>query len=76
MSVAPFVPSPLNVVDKMLELAEVKPGETVYDLGCGDARIVIATARKYGAKAVESNWTKASTRTASGGLSKQALTTW
>ena len=52
MSLAPFVPSPLNVVDKMLELAEVKPGETLYDLGCGDARIVIAAAQKYGAKAV------------------------
>ena len=52
MSLAPFVPSPVNVVDKMLELAELKPGETVYDLGCGDARIVIAAAKKYGAKAV------------------------
>jgi len=52
VSLAPFVPSPVNVVDKMLELAELKTGETVYDLGCGDARIVIAAAKKYGAKAV------------------------
>ena len=52
MSLAPFVPSPVSVVDKMLELADLKPGETVYDLGCGDGRIVIAAAQKYGAKAV------------------------
>ena len=52
MSLAPFVPSPTIVVEKMLELAEVKPGETVYDLGCGDARIVLTAAQKFGAKAV------------------------
>ena len=52
MSLAPFVASPSNVVEKMLELAEVKPGEVVYDLGCGDARIVIMAAQRFGAKAV------------------------
>ena len=41
MSLAPFVPSPPEVVRTMLQLAELKSGETLYDLGCGDARIVI-----------------------------------
>jgi cyclopropane fatty-acyl-phospholipid synthase-like methyltransferase len=48
----PFVPTPLEVVDKMLELAEVKKGDLVYDLGSGDGRIVIRAAQKYGARAV------------------------
>jgi cyclopropane fatty-acyl-phospholipid synthase-like methyltransferase len=48
----PFVPTPTEVVDKMLELAEVKKGDVVYDLGSGDGRIVIRAAKKYGAKAV------------------------
>lgn len=46
-----FVPTPHDVVDKMLELAEVKSNDVVYDLGCGDGRIVVAAAKKYGAKA-------------------------
>jgi SAM-dependent methyltransferase len=49
--IVPFVPSPQDVVDKMIELADVKPGDVVYDLGSGDGRIVI-TAAKKGAKAV------------------------
>ena len=49
---APFVPSPQVVVERMLELADLKPGETVYDLGCGDGRIVIAAAREFRAKGV------------------------
>jgi protein-L-isoaspartate O-methyltransferase len=44
---APYFPTPESVVDKMLSLAEVKPGEKVYDLGSGDGRIVIMAARKY-----------------------------
>src|SRR5713226_598613 len=49
---APYVASPARVVDRMLELASIKPGETLYDLGCGDGRILIAAAEKYKAKAV------------------------
>jgi precorrin-6B methylase 2 len=49
---APAFPSPQTVVDEMLTLAQIKPGQTVYDLGCGDGRIVIAAARQFGAKAV------------------------
>ena len=47
-----YVPTPQVVVDAMLEAAEVKAGDVVYDLGSGDGRIVIAAARKYGARGV------------------------
>jgi len=50
--VVPFVPTPEIVVKKMLELAKVKPGEIVYDLGCGDGRIIITAAKDFGAYAV------------------------
>lgn len=46
-----FVPSPPAVVKAMLDLAEVGPGDVVFDLGCGDGRLVIAAAR-LGARAV------------------------
>ena len=48
----PFVPSPNEVVDGMLKLAKLKSTDTLYDLGCGDGRIVIAAAKQYGAHAV------------------------
>lgn len=48
----PFVPTPPEVVDRMLELAEVKKGDVVYDLGSGDGRIVIRAAKKYGTRGV------------------------
>ena len=47
----PYVPTPTEVVDAMLGLAALKPGDVLYDLGCGDGRIVIAAAKKYGVKA-------------------------
>jgi len=48
----PFVPTPIEVIDRMLELAEVKKGDVIYDLGSGDGRIVIRAAKKYGVRAV------------------------
>ena len=48
----PFVPTPMEVVDRMLEMAEVSRGDVVYDLGSGDGRIVIRAAKKYGARGV------------------------
>jgi ubiquinone/menaquinone biosynthesis C-methylase UbiE len=51
-NLAPYIPSPQIVVDRMLELARIKPGETVYDLGSGDGRILITAAQKFKAKAV------------------------
>lgn len=49
---APGVWSPITVCERMLELANLKPGETVYDLGSGDGRVLIIAAQKFGAKAV------------------------
>lgn len=48
----PFVPSPPEVVDRMLDLAEVNKDDVVYDIGSGDGRIVIRAAKKYGARGV------------------------
>ncbi len=47
-----FVPTPQEVVDKMLELAEVTKDDLIYDLGCGDGRIVVTAAKKYGCRCV------------------------
>ena len=49
---APYVATPLDVVDRMLRLASVSSDDVVYDLGCGDGRIVIAAAQQFGAKGV------------------------
>ena len=48
----PFVPTRIEVVEAMLQLADVKPEDVVYDLGCGDGRIPIAAAEKFGARGV------------------------
>jgi precorrin-6B methylase 2 len=47
-----YVPTPQEVVDQMLELADIQQGDVLYDLGCGDGRIVVTAAKKYGVKAV------------------------
>ena len=51
-SLAPYVATPPDVVDRMLTLARVSARDIVYDLGCGDGRIPIAAAVKYGARGV------------------------
>jgi SAM-dependent methyltransferase len=51
-SLAPYVPTPQDVVERMLELAQVTSKDVVYDLGCGDGRIVVTAAKKYGAHGV------------------------
>jgi protein-L-isoaspartate O-methyltransferase len=51
-SLAPYVGSPQEIVDRMLELADLKPGEKLYDLGSGDGRILITAAVRFKAKAV------------------------
>ncbi|MCR5874244.1 class I SAM-dependent methyltransferase [Phenylobacterium sp. J426] len=47
-----YVPTPPETVDAMLKLAEVKPGDVLYDLGSGDGRIPIAAAKQFGVKGV------------------------
>ncbi len=49
---APFVPTPMAVVEKMLELGEIDKDDILFDLGCGDGRIVITAAKKFGARGV------------------------
>ncbi len=50
--IAPFVPSPVPVVQFMLKLADLKAGEVLFDLGAGDGRTVIMAAKAFGARAV------------------------
>jgi SAM-dependent methyltransferase len=47
-----YVPTPHEIVDRMLDVAKVRPGDVVYDLGCGDGRIVIAAAKKFGTRGI------------------------
>jgi SAM-dependent methyltransferase len=48
----PYVPTPMPVVDAMLDLARVKKDDTLYDLGCGDGRIVVRAASRFGCRGV------------------------
>jgi len=52
MYIAPFVPSPPQVVRQMLVLAQLRAGEVFFDLGAGDGRTVIMAAKDFGARAV------------------------
>lgn len=52
VDLAPWVPTPQPIVDRMLELAAVTSRDVLYDIGCGDGRIVITAARRYGARGV------------------------
>ena len=51
-TLAPYIPTPQDVVDRMLEVAQVTNKDTVFDLGSGDGRIVITAAKKFGARGV------------------------
>ncbi len=51
-SLGPYVTSPQEVVDSMLDLAKVRPGEVVYDLGSGDGRVLITAVQRFHARAV------------------------
>ena len=70
---APFVPSPQPVVERMLEAADVKPGDVVYDLGCGDGRIPITAAREFKAKGVGVELSKDLARQAQDQVNKLGL---
>jgi predicted RNA methylase len=49
---APYVPSPQEIIDRMLEVAHTRQGDVVVDVGCGDGRILITAVQKFKAKAV------------------------
>jgi SAM-dependent methyltransferase len=49
---APYVPTPAEVVDRMLQLGQVTKNDVLYDLGCGDGRIPITAAKKFGTRGV------------------------
>lgn len=49
---APWAPTPMSLVHQMLQMAEVGLQDVVYDLGCGDGRMIVTAARRYGARAV------------------------
>jgi precorrin-6B methylase 2 len=51
-NLAPYVPTPQYIVERMLEAGRVTPDDVVYDLGSGDGRVVITAAQKFGARAV------------------------
>lgn len=72
-NLAPTVGSPERAIDKMLEMANPKPGETLYDLGCGDGRILIAAAQRYKVKGVGIEISKRLAETAAENVKKHRL---
>lgn len=72
-NLAPRVGSPEHAVDKMLAMANLKPGETLYDLGCGDGRILIAAAERYKARGVGIEISEGLARTAAEKVKKAGL---
>jgi len=51
VSIAPFVQTPVEVAKKMLDISQIRSGEVLYDLGCGDGRLIILAAKELGARA-------------------------
>ncbi len=71
--ISPFVASPLPVVKQMLTLAQLKPGELLFDLGCGDGRIVVMAAQEFGARSVGVEMREDLAKQAMGRVSELAL---
>ena len=74
--VAPFDPTPQEVVDRMLALAGAQKSDVVYDLGAGDGRVVIAAAKEYGAKAVGFEIDPGLVKLARENVRKQGMEKW
>ncbi len=72
-NLAPYVVAPERAVDRMLSMAKLKPGETLYDLGCGDGRILIAAVQQYRVKAVGIEISEHLAREAAERVKKQGL---
>jgi SAM-dependent methyltransferase len=72
-NLAPYVVAPEHAVDKMLEVANLKPGETLFDLGCGDGRILITAAQRYKVKAVGIEISEHLARSAAEKVKKEGL---
>lgn len=70
---APSVGSPENAIEKMLQAADLKPGETLYDLGCGDGRILLRAVKKYDVKAVGIEISKSLAQKAAENAKKKGL---
>ncbi len=73
---APFDPTPQEVVDRMLALAGVQKSDVVYDLGAGDGRVVIAAAKKYSVKAVGFEIDPGLVKLARENVRKQGMEKW
>jgi len=72
-SLAPYVVSPQQIVDHMLELADLKSGETLYDLGSGDGRVLITAVQRFHAKAVGIEISEALVKSTSDRIQKLGL---
>src|SRR5438876_7704501 len=69
-----WVPTPDEVVDRMLTMAQVKPADVVYDLGAGDGKIAIAAAKKFGARSYGIEYNPDMARYAQGNAQKAGVT--
>lgn len=70
----PYVPTPIAVVDAMLDLAKVGKSDTVYDLGCGDGRIVVRAATRFGCRGVGVDLNPARVKEAKENAAKSGVT--
>jgi SAM-dependent methyltransferase len=70
----PYVPTPQNVVERMLQMADVKAGDFVIDLGCGDGRMVVTAASQFGARALGVDIDPVRIREANGNAARAGVT--